>query len=342
MFQFVLRRLIILPITLIGLSVLIFGMLQTLDPVERAALYVSSPPKTASALQNIIRTYHLDQPVYVQYFDWLGNLVHGDLGWSKTAQKPVVEAIGNYFPATFELALWSFIPIMIGGIWLGVKAAVNHNRIVDQAARIFSIIGYAFPSFVFGLLMLLIFYATLQWFPPGRLSDWANQIVYSPLFHNYTGMHTVDALLNGRFDIFMDALRHIILPALTLAYVNMALVLRVTRSSMLDVLSADYIRTARSKGLSANEVVNRHARPNAMIPVVTIGGLLFAGLLNGAVLSETVFDFHGMGWWAANAALNFDAVSVLGVTLLDGGLLILANLAVDMLYAFLDPRIRLG
>src|SRR3954465_3199253 len=136
MFQFVLRRLIILPITLIGLSVLIFGMLQTLDPVERAALYVSSPPKTASALQNIIRTYHLDQPVYVQYFDWLGNLVHGDLGWSKTAQKPVVEAIGNYFPATFELALWSFIPIMIGGIWLGVKAAVNHNRIVDQAARI--------------------------------------------------------------------------------------------------------------------------------------------------------------------------------------------------------------
>jgi peptide/nickel transport system permease protein len=154
-------------------------------------------------------------------------------------------------------------------------------------------------------------------------------------------MHTFDALLNLRFDIFWDALRHPVLPMVTLAYVNWALILRVMRSSMLEVLKSDYITAARAKGLSIRDVVNRHARPNAMIPVVTMGGLLFGGLLNGSVISETVFDFHGMGWWAGRAALSFDAISVLGITLLSGVLLVTANLVVDILYAYLDPRIRL-
>jgi peptide/nickel transport system permease protein len=178
--------------------------------------------------------------------------------------------------------------------------------------------------------------------PPGRLSDWATAIVYSPAFHRYTNMNTVDALLNLRFDIFWDSLRHMLLPVVTLAYVNLALILRVTRSSMLEVIGQDYIRVARAKGLSDREVHARHARPNALIPVATIGGLLLVGLLNGAVITETVFNYHGMGWWAANSALNLDAVSVLGIALFGGVLLILANLVVDVLYAFLDPRIRLA
>ena len=155
-------------------------------------------------------------------------------------------------------------------------------------------------------------------------------------------MNTVDALLNGRLDIFFDALRHLVLPALTLSYVNWALILRVTRSSMLEVMRQDYIMTARAKGLRERLVINRHARPNAMIPVATIGGLLLIGLLNGVVITETVFNYHGMGWLAANAALNFDAISVLGVTLFNGVLLIMANLVVDILYGYLDPRIRLA
>ena len=155
-------------------------------------------------------------------------------------------------------------------------------------------------------------------------------------------MNTVDALLNGRPDIFADALRHLFLPALTLAYVDWALILRVTRSSMLDVIRQDYVTVARAKGMSENLVINRHARPNAMIPVATIGGLLLAGLLNGVVITETVFNYHGMGWWAASSALNFDAVSVLGVTMLAGLLYIAANLVVDVAYAYLDPRIRLA
>ena len=342
MTRYVIRRLLILPIVLIGLSVLIFAMLQMLDPVERAALYVSSPPKNPSALADIIQKYGLDQPIYLQYVHWLNRVVHGDLGWSKTAQMPVLTALATYFPATFELALWSFVPIIVIGVWLGIQAALHHDGLVDQAARVFSILGYSFPTFVFGLLMLMIFYAALRWLPPGRLSDWATAIVYSSAFHRYTGMNTLDALLNNRLDIFVDALRHLVLPALTLAYVNWALILRVTRSAMLDVIRQDYVTVARAKGLPERDVINRHARPNAMIPVATIGGLLLVGLLNGVVITETVFNYHGMGWWAANAALNFDAVSVLGITLFDGALLIMANLVVDVMYAYLDPRIRLA
>ena len=342
MTRYIFRRILILPVVLIGLSVLIFAMLQMLDPIERAALYVTSPPKNPSALADIIKKYGLDEPIYIQYVHWLDQVVHGDLGWSKTAQMPVLTALLSYFPATLELALWSFVPIIVIGIWLGVQAAIHHDGLIDQAARVFSIIGYSFPTFVFGLLTLMLFYAALHWFSPGRLSDWATAIVYSPAFHRYTGMNTIDALLNNRLDVLADALRHLVLPALTLAYVNWALILRVTRSSMLDVIRQEYITVARSKGLAERTVINRHARPNAMIPVATIGGLLLVGLLNGVVITETVFNYHGMGWWAANAALNFDAVSVLGITLFDGALLIMANLVVDILYAYLDPRIRLA
>ncbi len=342
MLSYISRRLLILPIVLVGLSLLIFGMLQMLDPAERASLYVSSPPKTARALQDIVTKYGLDDPLYVQYFRWVGRVIHGDLGWSKTAGQPVSTALKQYFPATVELALWSFLPIIFGGVWLGIKAAVHHDKIIDQAARVFSIIGYSFPTFVFGLLVLLIFYAGLHLLPPGRLSDWATAVVYGPNFHRYTNMMTVDALLNLRLDVFWDALKHLLLPVLTLAYVNWALILRVMRSSMLEVLGQDYVNVARAKGLSESKLQTRHARPNALIPVATIGGLLLVGLLNGAVITETVFNYHGMGWWAASSALSLDAVSVLGIALFSGLLLILANLFVDVLYAFLDPRIRLS
>jgi peptide/nickel transport system permease protein len=341
MSKYIIRRVIVLPLVMFGLSVLIFGMLMMLDPVERAALYVSNIPKNPDAIQAIINKYGLDQPIYIQYGRWLENVLHGNLGWSKTAQMPVTQAIQTYFPATLELALWSFAPIMVIGTWLGVEAAIHHDSFIDQSARVFSIIGYSFPTFVFGLLALMIFYADLQWFPPGRLSVWASQVVSSPGFHTYTGMYTVDGLLNGRLDITFDALRHLFLPALTLAYVDWALILRVARSSMLEVLNQDYVRTARAKGLPDQQVVNGHARPNAMIPIVTIGGLLMVGLLNGVVITETVFNYHGMGLLAASSALNFDAVSVLGIALLAGAVLVVANLVVDILYRYLDPRIEL-
>jgi peptide/nickel transport system permease protein len=341
MATYILRRFLIMPFILLGLSFLIFAMLQLLDPVERATLYVHDIPKTPEALQAVIQKYGLAQPIYIQYWNWLQGILHGNFGWSKTAQMPVLTAIETYFPATFELALWSFVPIVVGGVWLGMQAAIHHNQFVDQLARVFSIVGYSFPTFVFGLLALMLFYARLQWFAPGRLSDWASAVVYSSNFRLYTGLITLDSLLNFRFDIFFDAVQHLFLPALTLSYVNWALILRVARSSMLEVIRQNYIVTARAKGLREPLVMSRHARPNAMIPVATISGLLLVGLLNGVVITETVFNFHGMGYFVANAALNLDAISVLGVTVFNGVLLVLANLGVDILYSLLDPRIRL-
>lgn len=340
--RYIIRRLLILPIVLIGLSFIIFGMVSLLEPGVRATLYIPQPPKTQAALEMVIKTYGLDQPIPVQYVNWLTKVLHGDLGFSKTAGQSVAGAIAIYFPATLELSLWSFIPIIIIGVWLGMLAATHQDQLIDQIARIFSIIGYSFPSFVFGLLMLMIFYANLQWFPPGRLSTWAELQVQLPSYHVITGMYSVDSLLNGRVDIFFDALRHLFMPALTLCYIEWALILRVTRSSMLDVVRQEYVTVARAKGLSERTVMNKHARPNAMIPVATVGGLLLFALMNGVVITETVFNFHGIGYWIGASALQLDVISVLGVTLFEGALLVIANLLVDVMYAYLDPRIRLA
>jgi peptide/nickel transport system permease protein len=268
--------------------------------------------------------------------------LRGDLGWSRVGSQPVASLIKQRFPATLELALWAVVPIIFVGLWLGVQAAVRHNKPFDQAARVFSIFGSSFPVFVFGLLMLMIFYANLGWFPPGRLSDWANAVVNSPSFNNYTNLVTVDALLNGRFDIFLDGLRHLVLPILTLAYVNWATFLRVTRSSMLETLRQEYVTTARAKGLAERDVINRHARPNALIPVATIAGFQVISLLGGVVITETVFTYPGIGSAAAAAAAQLDVVTVLGFALFNGFILILANLAVDIMYALIDPRVRLS
>ncbi|WP_374687655.1 ABC transporter permease [Promineifilum sp.] len=354
MTAYIIRRLLIMPIILFGVTLLIFGMLQVLGPVERSALYVRDIPKNEHQVDAIIRRYGLDKPFYVQYWNWLvgvedgatgervGGVLRGDLGYSRTGREPVIDALVRRLPATMELALWSMIPVIGFGIWLGIKAALNHNRPIDQAARIFAILGWSLPTFVFALLLLLVFYAKLDWFQPGRLSTGFSQEILKPGFSSYTNMVTVDALLNLRFDIFLDALRHLVMPVLTLVVIQVALLLKVTRSSMLEEMRQDYVTTARAKGLPEKMIVNRHIRRNALIPVITVAGLTLAGLLNGVVITETVFDFPGLGSWAAAAALSLDVLSMLGYTLFSAVLLVMANLIVDVLYAVLDPRIRLN
>jgi peptide/nickel transport system permease protein len=238
--------------------------------------------------------------------------------------------------------LWAIFPVLSVGIWLGVQAAVHQNGFIDQAARIFSIVGTSFPTFVFGLLVLMIFYAKLQWFPPGKMSDWVSQLINTGEFTRYTKLLTIDALLNGRLDIFWDAIKHMILPILTLSYINWATFVRVTRSSMLETLRMEYITTARAKGLKENDVINKHARPNAMIPIATLAGFQVVSLLGGVVITETVFNYPGIGQAAATAAQNLDLVTVLGFAIFNGLILIVANLVVDLLYAVIDPRVRLS
>jgi peptide/nickel transport system permease protein len=219
---------------------------------------------------------------------------------------------------------------------------VHQNGFIDQAARLFSIVGASFPTFVFGLLVLMVFYANMHWFPPGRLSDWADQVVRTPAFHHYTSLITFDAILNGRFDVLVDALRHMILPILTLSYISWAQFLRVTRSSMLETLRMDYITTARAKGLRERNVIRKHAQPNAMLPVITLAGFEVILLLGGVVITETVFVYPGIGQAAAQAAAQLDVVTVLGFALFNGLILIVSNLVVDVLYAFIDPRVRVA
>ncbi len=352
MLTYIIRRLLILPILMLGVTLLIFAMLSMLTPYERASLYVQDIPKRQGAMEGIIEKYGLDEPIYVQYWYWMvgrpaddggveGGVLRGNLGWSKTGKSSVVGVIGRRLPATAELALWAAIPMIGIGIWLGVISAVNHNKIIDQVMRVFSIVGWSIPTFVFGLLVLMFFYARLGWFPPGRLSNAAMQVVQSDAFVRYTNMNTVDALLNGRFDIFRDSVRHIVLPVVTLSYLNWAYLLRVTRSSMLETLRQDYITTARSKGLARRTVIWRHAVSNALIPVVTIGGMILISLLNGVVITETVFNYPGMGSFLAEAATSLDVISVLGLTLFSSVVLVLGNLFVDVLYGIIDPRIRL-
>ena len=332
MTAYIIRRLLILPLILFGVTLLIFSMLQVLGPVERSALYVRDIPKTDHQVDAIITRYGLDKPFYVQYWNWLvgtvdgntgervGGVLRGDLGYSRSGREPVIAF----------------------GIWLGVKAALNHNKLFDQVARVFAIIGWSFPTFVFALLLLLVFYARLDWFQPGQLSTGFSQEVIKPGFTQYTRMMTVDSLLNLRFDIFIDALRHLIMPVTTLMVVEVALLLKITRSAMLEEMRQDYVTTARAKGLPEKMITNRHIRRNALIPVITVAGLTLAGLMGGVVITETVFNYPGIGSWAAAAAVSLDVLSMLGYALFSAVLLVAANLIVDIMYAVLDPRVRLS
>jgi peptide/nickel transport system permease protein len=353
MINYIIRRLLLVPLLLFGVTVMIFAMLQFLTPVERSALYIRDIPRNDRQVQAIIIQYGLDKPLYEQYWKWLvghvdpkgkrtGGILFGDFGWSRTGSQPVADLIRTRFPNTLDLTVWAVAPVILVGIWLGVQAAVHQNGFIDQAARIFSIVGTSFPTFVFGLLMLLIFYANLQWFPPGRLSDWANQVVFSDDFRTYTHLTTFDALLNGRLDIFWDAMRHMLMPILTLSYISWATFVRVTRSSMLETLRMEYVTTARAKGLPERDVIFKHARPNAMIPVVTLAGFAVITLLGGVVITETVFNYPGIGQAAADAAAQLDVITVLGFAVFNGLILIMANLVVDVLYAVVDPRVRLS
>lgn len=339
--NYIIRRLILLAPTLVGVSLLIFAVLQLFSPTQRAALFITDL-KQAEHVEDIIRKYHLDDPLHVQYYYWIREVLSGNLGWSESVHMSVSRAIASFWPASAEIAIFSAPIIVVLGIRLGVSSAVHKDKAVDHATRVSSIIGWSLPSFWIGIILLSIFYGQLRIFPPERLSIDASIYVNSENFVRYTQINTIDAILNGQLWIFIDALKHLVLPVMSQTIQIVALVVRLMRSSMLEALSKGYIVAARAKGLGNNEVVNKHAKKNALIPVLTVSGLLFAGMLNGVVITETVFNYKGLGWWAAHAATQLDIPAVLAFALLTGMLFVVANLAVDILYAGIDPRIRLG
>jgi ABC-type dipeptide/oligopeptide/nickel transport system permease component len=337
MLTFILRRLMQLPVVLLALTVLIVGLLQFLSPEQRAAAYIESEAQ-ARNMEGIIRDKGLDQPFHVQYGIWLRDAFRGDLGFSQASNQSVVSTIAERFPATLELSLVAFLPVLGFALWLGTVAALNKDKFIDQFTRVYLVITNNVPTFVIGIILLVIFYGALDILPGIGRVDAVLEIT-NPV-KRITGMILLDSLLQGNLVIFWDALKHMILPVLTLSVVLSSTIIKVMRGNLIEVLSLDYIRTARAKGLSDRAVNLKHARQNALLPIVTLGGNLLVGLLGGAIITETIFAYPGIGQWGADAATKFDVAGILGFALLSGLLVVVGQLIIDILYGVIDPRVR--
>ncbi len=332
LWQYIIRRLIMLIPVVIGVTLITFTISYVI-PANPARAWAGpkAPPET---VEKIKERYHLNDPLYLQYYYYISGVIRGDWGYSHSEHRPVSDAIAGYFPATFELTLWAMIIAIPTGIYLGVISAVKRNKLADHISRVFALSGVSMPIFWLGLLLIILFYSIL-----GVLPASGRGIAPS---HTYTGLYLLDSILSGDFYAFVDDAIHLILPAITLSYATLAVITRMTRSSMLEVLRLDYIKTARAKGLPDKIVIYRHALRNALIPTLTVSGLAFAGLLGGAVLTETIFAWPGIGRYAYHAIATLDFPAIMGVTLLMAIIFVIANLIVDIMYAYLDPRIKLG
>jgi len=344
--NFIVRRILLMIPTLIGVTILIFAVTQLFTPEQRATLYVTNE-KQMNNIPLIIRQFHLNESIFVQYSNYVQQLLQGNLGFSQTSRAPVLQTMLRKIPATFEVVMMAIPIVIFLGIYLGVLSAVHRDRPIDHITRTGAIIGWSLPSFWLGIILIAVFFSGLGWFLPERASSWAqNYIDLSQNWTTYTGLHTVDGLLNGKPDITLDVLRHMVMPTIVLVTIQIALIIRVMRSSMLEALGKSYITAAKAKGLTNTEVINKHARRNALIPTITVSALLAAGMLTGVVITETVFNIDGLGRWAVRAAggggIVPDIPAVLGFALLSGIVYVVANLIVDILYAVVDPRIRLG
>jgi peptide/nickel transport system permease protein len=300
---------------------------------------VSNLGQIASQRPEIVKAFRekwgLDKPLYIQYLTFVGNLARGEMGTSINTRRAVTKDLALFIPATIELATTAVLFALVLGLPLGIFAAIRRDGPIDHLARLVSLIGVSIPIFWLATVSLVLFYATLHWtVGPARLGP---QIERPEVV---TGLFTVDSLIAGDFETFRDALSHLLLPGLVLASSIMGLVTRVTRSSMLEVLSQDYTRTARAKGLREAVVVARHALRNALIPTVTVLGLAYGGLLSGAVLTETIFAWPGLGRYAFNAVITNDFPAIMAVTFVIGIMYVFVNLVVDLLYGWLDPRIH--
>jgi len=323
-----------IPITLFGLVLVTFliGRVMPIDPV--LAIVGDRAPADVVAATRL--ELGLDEPLYVQFWIYLTKLAVGDLGRSVMTSHTVGEDIRHFFPATMELATVAILLAMLIGVPLGVLAAVKQGTKIDHTIRVVCLAGHSLPIFVLALLSLLVFYATLQWAPgPGR-----QDVIFDDMVPAVTNFLTVDALLAGEWDVFRDAVAHLIQPAGVLAYFAMAFIARMTRAFMLDALAGEYVITARAKGLSAARVIWRHAFGNIAVRLITVLALTYAGLLEGAVVTETVFSWPGLGQYLTISLLNADMNAVLGATLVVGVTYLAFNLLADLLYRLLDPRVK--
>ncbi len=333
MFSFLLKRLALVVPTFLGITLLVFSLIRLLpgDPVEALSGERGMTPERYARL---LHEFGLDRPLWLQYLDYLWKALHGDLGFSTITHEPVFHEFITLFPATVELSMTGLLLALVIGLPAGILAALKRNTALDYTVMGASLTGYSMPIFWWGLLLILLFSVTLGWTPvSGRIA-----IQYD--IPAVTGFMLVDSLLSSDTGAFKSALSHLILPSIALGTIPLAVIARMTRSSMLEVLREDYVRTARAKGASTLRVVGVHALRNALIPVVTTIGLQVSTLLAGAILTETIFAWPGIGKWLVEAIHRRDYPAVQGGILMSATVIIGVNLIVDLLYGVINPRIR--
>jgi peptide/nickel transport system permease protein len=330
---YILRRLMWMVAVLFGVMTIIFFIARVIpaDPVA-ALLGPQAPPEIIEELK---RKWDLDKPLWNQYAIFLWRAVQGDFGTSIGSNRPVTSDIARFFPPTLELATSAMLVSLVVGVVLGVMSAVRAGTLIDHVSRVLGLIGISMPVFWIGILLLLLFYYVLDWLPGGGQLPF-----YMMRPPRITGILTLDSLLAGRVDMFVIALRHLVLPTVVMSFYGIAVISRITRSSMLDALGEDYVRTAKAKGLPERTVVFKHALRNAMLPVITACGIVYARTLEGAVITETIFSWPGLGRYATNAFLSLDFPAVVGSTGFIALLFASMNLLVDLSYAFFNPRIK--
>ena len=333
MFAFIFRRVALIVPTFFGVTLLAFALIRLIpgDPVENLSGERGMDPERRLRL---LHQFGLDQPLHTQYFDYIGNVLRGDLGTSLTTHEPVLHEFLTLFPATFELAFFALIFAVCVGLPAGIIAAIKRNTVADYAVMGVSLTGYSMPIFWWALLLILLFSVQLGWTPvSGRIA-----VQYDVTAA--TGFMLIDTLRSGDAGAFRSAVSHLILPMIALGTIPLAVIARMTRSSMLEVLREDYVRTARAKGLPQLQVVLVHALRNALIPVITVIGLQVGLLLSGAILTETIFSWPGIGNWLIHGVQSRDYPVVQGGILLIATIVISVNLIVDLLYGVINPRIR--
>jgi peptide/nickel transport system permease protein len=332
--RYILRRVLGAIPVLFGLSVALFLFLRLLpgDPAEA----ILGQHATPELIKQIRETLGLDQPLYVQYLDYLGRLLHGDFGASIIDGRSVADSFLVRFPATIELTIGALIFAVGLGIPLGRLAARHPNGWIDAMVTVLSLFGISIPIFVLGYTLVFVFAVQLHWLP--ALGQIDPRLGVTPVTH----FAIIDALLTGRVPAIVDSFAHLILPSIALGSIPLAIVTRITRASVIEVSNEDYVRTARAKGLTERRVNDRHIMRNAWLPVTTVIGLQVGGLLAGAVLTETVFTWNGVGSWVVTAIQNHDYIVVQSLILIFATIFLTVNLLVDIGYAFLNPRIRYG
>ena len=333
MLRFLISRLALLIPTFIGVSIISFAFIRLL-PGDPILLLAGERGLSPERYQQLRELYGFDQPLVVQYFDYLVNLLQGDFGTSIVTKRPVLEEFLTLFPATLELSFCAIIVATVIGVPAGVLAAIRRGSWLDQSVMGTALVGYSMPISWWGLLLIILFSGILQWTPvSGRIS-----LIY--FFPTTTGFMLIDSLLSGQSGAFKSAASHLILPTIVLATIPLAVIARQTRSAMLEVLGEDYVRTARAKGLSPYRVVGLHALRNAMIPVITTIGLQVGVLMAGAILTETIFSWPGIGKWMVDSIFRRDYPVVQGGLLLVAVFVMVVNLIVDVLYGLINPKIR--